>query len=59
MTVYVSRHASTGATDGADPAGQPRISATGQAKVSQTEPLLLTFVWQRMLSQPAQAGVRR
>ncbi|MBQ0994882.1 hypothetical protein KBX08_33050 [Micromonospora sp. H61] len=56
MTVYVSRHASTG---GADPAVQPRFSATGRAKVFQPEPILLTFVWQRMLSQLAQAGGRR
>ncbi|WP_305847271.1 multiple cyclophane-containing RiPP AmcA [Micromonospora sp. KC207] len=56
MTVYVSRHAST---DGPGPTVQPRITATGRAKVSQPEPILLTFVWQRMLSQPAQAGGRR
>ncbi|MEU6073450.1 multiple cyclophane-containing RiPP AmcA [Micromonospora sp. NPDC047074] len=56
MTVYVSRHASM---DGPGPTVQPRIPATGRAKVSQTEPLLLTFVWQRMLSQPAVTGGRR
>ncbi|MET8304725.1 multiple cyclophane-containing RiPP AmcA [Micromonospora sp. NPDC005211] len=56
MTVYVSRHA---CTDGPTPAAQLRTPATVRAKVSQTEPILLTFVWQRMLSQPAQAGGRR
>ncbi|MBB5828612.1 multiple cyclophane-containing RiPP AmcA [Micromonospora carbonacea] len=59
MTVYISRHASTDAIGKPTPAVQALEPATGRAKVSQTEPLLLTFVWQRMLSQPAQAGGRR
>ncbi|WP_305070492.1 multiple cyclophane-containing RiPP AmcA [Micromonospora sp. 4G55] len=59
MTVYVSRHAAAAAIGAPGRAGQPHLPATGRATVYQFDPPLLTFVWQRVLSQPAQRGGRR
>ncbi|MGQ5263291.1 multiple cyclophane-containing RiPP AmcA [Micromonospora sp. ZYX-F-536] len=56
MTVYVSRHASAGATGAPGPAAQPGLPATDRTTISRVDPPLLTFVWQRVLTQPAQRG---
>ncbi|WP_327032611.1 multiple cyclophane-containing RiPP AmcA [Micromonospora ureilytica] len=59
MTVYISRHAAVGATGAPGPAAQPGVPPTDQMTVFRGDPPLLTFVWQRVLTQPAQSGGRQ
>ncbi|MFG3643569.1 multiple cyclophane-containing RiPP AmcA [Micromonospora sp. NPDC047762] len=59
MTVYISRHASAGATGAPGPAARPVVPPTDRMTTFRGDPPLLTFVWQRVLSPPAQRGGRR
>ncbi|MEU8159522.1 multiple cyclophane-containing RiPP AmcA [Micromonospora parva] len=57
--MYISRHASAGATGAPGPAARPGVPPTDRMTTFRGDPPLLTFVWQRVLSPSAQRGGRR